>query len=234
MPNSKNFTSETLTEAKSLLRIFRQYTAEQEIRGEQPWLKQDVAEMLDVTPGYISNLMSGENVIPLDRALQFGHIFGTTIDKFSTRLAQELENAADAIPQSTFRVTKDVRVFNGTYTEVKDFIQLLKRGKKVPIENDTEMMHWSGPHSSATYSLPVNDERMAPSMPAGSKAIVDLEQEAQINKDVALIHGGKFMYARFKGEGDFELTNKDYEDRFFKLNQRSVIIGRVIGKIVYD
>ena len=46
-----------------------------ERKGLIPWRKQDLAQQIDVTPGYVSNIMSGERPIPLDRGTSVMYAF---------------------------------------------------------------------------------------------------------------------------------------------------------------
>ncbi len=221
-------------ESRNLVRAFAEFNIERERAGEQSWKKQDLANELDVTPGYVSNIMSGERPIPLDRALQIATIFGCKLDDISTRLSLELEAVASAIPVSQYTVVQDV-IFVGE-TQVKDFIKYAKKGEKLPITEEISMIHWPQSHSRHTYSVPVYGQAMAPELPDGSNAIVDCEKKDQpdVGKTILFTDKGKLVFAKYNGDRHVEFVNTSYPDRVFKLPDRAAILGQVIGKQIFE
>lgn len=221
-------------ESKNLAKQFAEFNIRKERSGEESWKKQDLAIEIDVTPGYISNIMSGERQIPLDRALQLSQVFGCTIDQISTRLALELEAVAEAIPVSQYTVVQDVMVVGSR--EVKDFIKVVKRGGKLPISEEIEMIHWPHTHSKNTYAIPVHGQAMAPQLPAGSQAIVDCDKkdDPEVGKTILWTDKGKLVFAKYNGDRHVEFVNESYPDRVFRLPERAAILGQVVGKQIFE
>lgn len=221
-------------ESKNLVKQFAEFNIRKERSGEDSWLKQDLASELDVTPGYISNIMSGERQIPLDRALQLSLLFGCKIDLISTRLALELEAVAEAIPVSQYTVVQDVMVVGSR--ELKNFIKMVKKGDKLPISEEIEMIHWPHSHSKNTYAIPVYGQAMSPELPDGSQAIVDCEKKdnPEVGKTVLFTDKGKLMFARYNGDRHVEYVNQSYPDRVFRLPEKAAILGQVVGKQIFE
>ena len=221
-------------EAVNLGRAFNEFNVSRERKGLMPWRKQDLADQIDVTPGYVSNIMSGERPIPLDRALQLCTLFGIRLDVISTRLALELDAVADAIPVSQFTVVQDVVVVGES--SLKDFIRAAKNGKKLPISEEVEMVHWPHTHSKHTYSVPVYGQAMAPELPSGSQAIVDCDKkdDPEVGKTILFTDQGKLVFAKFNGDRHVEFVNESYPDRVFKMPERAAILGQVIGRMIFD
>ena len=217
-----------------MVRAFAEFNIQRERKGQPSWKKQDLANELDVTPGYVSNIMSGERPIPLDRALQIATIFRCKLDNISTRLSLELEAVASAIPVSQYTVVQDVMVIGDS--EVKNFIKYVKKGEKLPITEEIAMIHWPHAHSRHTYSIPVYGQTMAPLLPAGSHAIVDCEKKdnPEVGKTILFTDKGKLVFAKYNGDRHVEYVNENYPDRVFRLPERAAILGQVVGKQIFE
>ena len=156
---------------------------------------------------------------------------GIGLDTISTRLALELEAVADAIPVSQFTVVQDVMVVGDQV--VKDFIKAAKKGNKLPINEEIDMIHWPHSHSQHTYSIPVYGQAMAPELPSGSQAIVDCDKKdhPEVGKTILFTEQGKLVFAKYNGDRHVEYVNETYPNRVFRLPERAAILGQVIGRM---
>ena len=139
-----------------------------------------------------------------------------------------------AIPVSQFTVVQDVVVVGEK--SLKDFIRAAKNGKKLPISEEVEMVHWPHTHSKHTYSVPVYGQAMAPELPSGSQAIVDCDKkdDPEVGKTILFTDQGKLVFAKFNGDRHVEFVNETYPDRVFKMPERAAILGQVIGRMIFD
>lgn len=211
-----------MTDLERLKRQWSRFVADKAAKGIE-YEQQDLAKDLDVSAGFISHLLTGKNEPSLSKTIELAQLFDCKVEDLSSRWGAELKANASGLKLADATAYKEVALIG---TDVVDFFKTISKGKKVKID---DFMHWPHPHSENTYGVEVRTTAMEPRIRAGAIVIVDQDEPETIGKVSAVIKDDEFILAVAQGGGLFKLENKDFPDPIFKLTQKDLFIGTVIG-----
>lgn len=197
--------------------------------GERLTQKKWAEEKLNVTPGFVSSVLRGDDLLNIESGLIWASELDLTLDKISPRLAAKLEANRSGVPVVEHTAFKRVRVIADD--KILDWIKHLTQGKAIKVD---EFMHLNADHSEETYALECRSTCMEPDIKAGSTLFVDCKVKVEIDSQYALWINNEVTYGTAQGNGMFKFENSEYPNPIFKLEEDDFVIGKIIARITYS